>query len=98
MPKKCPLSSTPFPSQAWLEYAWLRLRRMDYWNSAHIPTNAPAKVYRWVAPGAQVGAKLNKYDEKVGTSPFSVRYYNRDREFRSPPLQQLIYPMPRSTA
>ena len=67
---------------AWAEYAWTRLRRMDYWNPAHIPTNAPAKLYRWNAPGLRNGrpeAHLKKLDDKVGTNNFSVRYFHRDQ-------------------
>ena len=72
---------------AWAEYAWTRLRRMDYWNPAHIPTNAPAKLYRWNAPGLRNGrpeAHLKKLDDKVGTNNFSVRYFHRDRTQISP--------------
>ena len=65
-------------SQAWINYAWLRLRRMDYWNSAHLLGNTPAKAYRWLAPSSNKGANLMKHDAAVGTSNFSVRYYNRD--------------------
>lgn len=65
-------------SQAWINHAWLRLRRMDYWNSAHISGNMPAKAYRWLAPSSNTGANLMKHDVAVGTSNFSVRYYNRD--------------------
>ena len=65
---------------------------MDYWNPNHVPTNAAAKVYRWVAPGAQTGAKLQKLDEKIGTDPFSVRYYHRDREWHTRPFFLLLAP------
>ena len=65
--------------QAWAEYAWLRLRRMDYWNPAHIPTNASNKLFRHHAPGAFVGAKVMRHDEAKGTSDFSVRYFHRDQ-------------------
>lgn len=63
---------------AWLDHAWLRLRRMDYWNSAHLSGNLPSKVYRRMAPSSNTGANLMKHDVAVGTSNFSVRYYNRD--------------------
>lgn len=59
------------------------MRRMDYWNAN--PTQIfdsalyPAKQYRWVAPGAQTGANLKRHDDAVGTNPFSVRYFHRDR-------------------
>ena len=72
-----PAQSLPL-SQAWINHAWLRLRRMDYWNSAHISGNMPAKAYRWLAPSSNTGANLMKHDVAVGTSNFSVRYYNRD--------------------
>jgi hypothetical protein len=74
-----PPQPAPCP-QAWLEHLWVRIRRMDYWNAQHIPTNAPARLFRWKAPGAQVGANLQKLDAALDTSPFSVRYYHRDRE------------------
>ena len=61
---------------AWLDHAWLRLRRMDYWNSAHLSGNLPSKVYRRMAPSSNTGANLMKH-VAVGTSNFSVRYYNR---------------------
>ena len=61
----------------------MRLRRHDYWNSAHVMSNYPAKNYRWISPGGQNGAHLQKLDEAVGTSPFSVRYYQRDRELHT---------------
>lgn len=71
------------PPQAWLEYGWLRLRRMDYWNPAHIPTNAPAKLFRANSPGAMSGAvNVKKHDDAVGTSNFSVRYFHRDQRRR----------------
>ena len=52
---------------------------MDWWNPNHIPTNASARVFRAVAPGAQKGAYLKKHDDAVGTSNFSVRYFQRDQ-------------------
>ena len=67
---------------AWGEYLWARMRRLDYWNAAHIPTNMPAKEYRWLAPGLRNGrpeAVLMKHDEKLGTNNFSVRYFPRSR-------------------
>ena len=73
-------------AQAWVDYAWTRLRRMDYWNPKYavdgLLTNAPAKMYRWNAPGLRVGrpeANLSKLDEKLGTSNFSVRYFHREQ-------------------
>jgi len=72
--------------QAWAEYLWTRLRRMDYWNAKYAAdgflTNAPAKMYRWNAPGLRVGrpeAIMSKLDDKTGTSVFSVRYFHRDQ-------------------
>merc|ERR1712046_461445 len=67
---------------AWAEYAWTSLRRMDYWNPKHIPTNMPAKLYRWNAPGLRNGrpeANMKRLDDKVGTSYYSVRYFHRDQ-------------------
>ena len=65
-----------FRTQAWAEYVWTRLRRMDYWNAAHIPTNTAARLYRWNAPGLRAGgrpeATLSKLDAKLETSNFSV--------------------------
>jgi hypothetical protein len=61
---------------------WTRLRRMDYWNANHVPTNMPAKFYRWNAPGLRAGrpeANLQRLDTKLDTSPFSIRYFHRDR-------------------
>jgi hypothetical protein len=52
---------------------------MDYWNPNTIPTNAPAKSYRWVSPGSQPNGFVKKHDDAVGTSNFSVRYFHRDR-------------------
>ena len=72
--------------QAWAEYVWTRLRRMDYWNTPFV-TNVPAKEYRWFAPGLRPGrpeANMKKLDPKLGTNEFSVRYYSRDRACRRP--------------
>jgi len=66
--------------QAWLEYGWLRLRRFDYWNPAHIPTNCSNKLFRANAPGAMsAGVNMKKHDDAVGTSNFTVRYFHRDQ-------------------
>ena len=74
---------------AWAEHVWTRLRRMDYWNPKYakdgLLTNAPAKMFRWNAPGLRNGrpeAYLQKHDPKLGTSNFSVRYFPRDRTRR----------------
>ena len=56
---------------------------MDYWGA--VPTNMPAKMYRWNSPGlsayrdARPAAVLEKLDSKLSTSNFSVRYFHRDR-------------------
>ena len=77
-------------SQGWGTYLWQRLRRMDYWivGREHLGdavlTNTPAKLFRWKAPGAQVGAVLKKLDDKVETTPFSIRYFHRDRTLPPP--------------
>ena len=85
--KTCANRVPRVPAQAWAEYLWVRLRRMDYWNPKYttdgLLTNAPAKMYRWNAPGLREGrpkAVMNNHDEKLGTNVFSVRYYQRDRK------------------
>ena len=63
----------------WGEYVWARLRRMDYWNAAHVPTNASSRVYRTVSPGSQpVASPLRSGEENV----YSIRYFHRDYKRR----------------
>jgi len=53
---------------------------MDYWNPAHIPTNCSNKLFRYRAPGAMsAGVNVKKLDDAVGTTPFTVRYFQRDQ-------------------
>ena len=49
---------------------------MDYWNPAHIPTNCSNTLFRYRAPGAMsAGVNVKKLDDAVGTTPFTVRYF-----------------------
>ena len=53
---------------------------MDYWNPAHIPTNCSNTLFRYRAPGAMsAGVNVKKLDDAVGTTPFTVRYFQRDQ-------------------
>ena len=64
----------------WGEYVWTRLRRLDYWNPAHIITNLPATEFRAKAPGAlAVNAVITRKEEE---NIFSVRYLHRDTRRR----------------
>ena len=65
--------------QGWVEYTWLRLRWMDWWNPNHIYGNVPARTFRGKSPGAQVCGLVKKHDDAVGTNNFSVRYFHRDQ-------------------
>ena len=65
--------------RAWLEHIWTRMRRLDYWNPAHIPTNAPARMYRFNGPGSQPLPTIpRKGDENI----YSIRYFHRDYKRR----------------
>ena len=75
---------------AWAEHIWCRMRRLDYWypNYVHV-TNAPAKMYRAVAPG--LGNRIPNVMRKEPETLLNIRYFHRDvkrrdvRPRRAPP-------------
>ena len=90
---------------AWAEHIWCRMRRMDYWAEGWSVTNAPAKMYRAVAPG--LGNRIPNVMRKEPDTILNIRYFPRDvkrrdvrarlRRTRSPstvppPCAQLSHP------
>lgn len=64
---------------AWGEYFWARLRRLDYWNPAHVITNPPSSTFRPHSPGSgPVPEIMRKGEENI----YSIRYFHRDYKRR----------------
>ena len=68
----------------WGGYIWKRMARMDYWNPAHIPTNAPARIYKPSGPGfAKSREGLAPVLERSHPENiYSTRYFHRDHKVR----------------
>lgn len=84
--------------KAWIEHFTVRLARLDYWNPAHIPTNASSKVFLHRRPGAT--SHLANCMKSEPDKDYTVRYFHRDYKVRArgtrswPPLAGIAHPCP----
>uniref|UniRef100_A0A7S3BM80 Uncharacterized protein n=1 Tax=Haptolina ericina TaxID=156174 RepID=A0A7S3BM80_9EUKA len=70
--------------KAWAEYVLTRMNRLDWWNPAHIPTNAAARTYRFNGPGFHLN-RDGKPPLLMRADPekrWNTRYFPRDYKRR----------------